>query len=425
MENNFKKYIAFWLSQAVSQLGSQMTGFALILWSYSHSGSAMTVSLMTFFNYLPYIAVSIAAGAFVDSHRKKSIMLVSDSLAAFCSASVLFLSLFGGLRIYHIYAVNFIIGLMNAFQGPASAVAVGKMLPKEKLAQAGGMNSFSDSMVTVFAPVVGASLYAFGGLKLVLLIDLLSFAAAFSVLLLFIKIPQDEPLKSEKKSAFYGCREGFSYLSHNRAVLTVIVTMAFINFFSRLTYENILSPMILARSGNDSMALGVVNAFMGIGGIAGGAAVATGKFGKNSIKMIYFSAMLSFLTGDLTMAVGRNAFLWSFAGLMASLPIPFINTGQNVFLYNNVPAEIQGRVFSVRNAVQFSTVPVGILLGGFLADYIFEPFMKGETALALLLKTIVGGGNGSGMAVMFLCTGILGGAFSFMFYRRRDIQAIK
>lgn len=48
------------------------------------------------------------------------------------------------------------------------------------------------------------------------------------------------------------------------------MTMALLNFFSRLTYENILSPMILARSGNDSIALGIVNAVMGIGGIVGG-----------------------------------------------------------------------------------------------------------------------------------------------------------
>ncbi|MDE7238377.1 MAG: MFS transporter, partial [Lachnospiraceae bacterium] len=146
MNHNYKKYIVFWLSQAVSQLGSQLTGFAWILWAYSQSHSAMAVSLMTFFNYVPYILVSLAAGAFVDSHSKKRIMLVSDSIAAICSVAVLFLSMSGGLRIYHIYMVNFVIGLTSAFQGPASAVAVGKMVPEEKLAQVSGMNSFSGNL---------------------------------------------------------------------------------------------------------------------------------------------------------------------------------------------------------------------------------------------------------------------------------------
>ncbi len=416
MDKNFKKYIVFWLSQSVSQLGSQMTGFALILWAYTQSKSAMTVSLMSFFNYVPYILVSIVAGSFVDRHRKKTVMLVSDSIAAVCSLAVLLLSVSGALRMYQIYAVNFVIGLMNAFQQPASAVAMGKLVPEEKIAQASGMNSFSGNLVMVLAPVLSASLFAFGGLWIVLLIDLMSFAAAFFVLLVLIRIPQDDVLMADKQSVFAGCSEGFSYLRRNKLIFTVIITMALLNFFSRLTYENILSPMILARSGNDSVALGIVNAVMGIGGIVGGILVASGRFSGDGIRMIYLSAMLSFLLGDLTMGVGRGVLAWSFAGLMASLPIPFINAGQNMIMYRDVPARLQGRIFAVRNAIQFSTIPVGILLGGFLADYVFEPFMRRQGILAQLLSLIVGEGEGSGMAVMFLCTGILGSLFSLLFY---------
>ena len=149
MNKNFKQYIIFWLSQSVSQLGSAMTSFALILWAYTQEGQAMTVSLMSFFNYMPYIIVSLFAGTFVDNHSKKKVMLVSDSIAAACSIMIFILNIGSGLRIYHIFVVNFIIGFMNAFQGPASAVAVGKIVPKEKLAQVSGMNSFSSNLITI------------------------------------------------------------------------------------------------------------------------------------------------------------------------------------------------------------------------------------------------------------------------------------
>ena len=59
MNHGLKNYIVFWLSQALSQLGSAMTGFTLILWAYEQNGSAMTVSLMSFFHYIPYIIASI------------------------------------------------------------------------------------------------------------------------------------------------------------------------------------------------------------------------------------------------------------------------------------------------------------------------------------------------------------------------------
>ena len=55
---NFKRYIVLWVSQSISQLGSSMTAFALILWTYGQTNSALSVSIMSFCNYVPYILIS-------------------------------------------------------------------------------------------------------------------------------------------------------------------------------------------------------------------------------------------------------------------------------------------------------------------------------------------------------------------------------
>ncbi|MDE6014825.1 MAG: MFS transporter [Acetatifactor sp.] len=425
MDKNFKKYIILWFSQSISQLGSAMTSFALILWVYTVRHSALTVSLMSFCSYVPYILISPFAGAFVDRHSKKKIMLIADSVAALCTCSVLLLTLSDALQIWHIYLINSVIGCMNAFQSPASSVALGKLVPQDKLANVSGMNSFSGNLTAVLTPVLAAALFAIDGLSLILFIDLGSFTFAFLVLLLAITIPEEATTKKNRESIFSGCKEGLRFLCHEKGILMIVLTMALLNFFSRLTYENILSPMLLARSGDNSLVLGIVNAVMGLGGILGGILVSAGKLSKNNIRMIYVSAALSFGFGDLLMGLGQNITVWSIAGLAASLPIAFINAGQNVILYKKVPSEIQGRIFAVRNAIQYSTIPLGILLGGFLADYVFEPFMQGNTPVASALQTLVGAGTGSGMAVMFLCTGILGLSFSILSYYHKDIQAMK
>lgn len=409
--NQFKKYIVLWLSQSVSGLGSSMTGFALVLWAYQQSHSAMSVSLMSFCNYVPYILVSMFAGTFIDRHKKKTIMLVSDSIAAIGSVAVLLLLLTNHLSIWSIYVINVVIGITTAFQQPASAVATGKLVPKDKLSNVSGMNSFSTNLIVVLSPMLAATLFAMGGLKLILLFDLLSFVLAFCVLLFIIHIP-DQIEKSKYTSPFTGALVGFTYLKKERGILYIMLTMALINFFSRLTYENVLSPMILARSSDNSFVLGVVNACMGIGGIIGGVVVTVKKESRHKASMIYISVALSFLFGDLVMAVGRNVYSWSVAAIAASIPIPFVIANQNVILYKKIPENMQGRVFAVRNAIQFSTIPIGIFLGGFFADHIFEPFMSSETELAEMLKLFVGNGPGSGMAAMFLCTSICGFAFS-------------
>ena len=79
--------------------------------------------------------------------------------------------------------------------------------------------------------------------------------------------------------------------------------------------------------------------------------------------------------------------------------IPFIMAEQNIILYKKIPENIQGRVFAVRNAIQYSTIPLVILLGGYLADYVFEPFMRSNTGIVLFLEILVWYGAGSGMAV--------------------------
>lgn len=422
--SNFRKYIIFWFSQSVSQPGSAMTGNALVLWAFSKTESAMSMSLMAFCNYVPYILVSLFAGSFVDRHSKKKVMLASDSVAAVCSLAVILLWNLGSLQIIHIYIVNAIIGFMNAFQQPASAVAVGRLVPQEEMGKISGLNSFSSNLITVFAPIIAATVFAFGGIEIVLTIDFVTFLFAFFVLLFVIKIPEIFENK-EKEAVFAGCKEGFAFLFQNKGLWYIVVTMAVINFLSRLTYENILSPMILFRSGNNSIAYGIVNAAIGVGGIAGGLLVSIGKLPKDRVKTMYGAAAISFLLGDLTMGLGRNFYFWSFAGIAASLPIPFIMAAQNVILYEKIPTTIQGRVFAVRNAVQFGTIPVAILLGGFLAEYVFEPFVQSENAVAKMIQTLVGTGNGSGMAAMFLCTGIIGSLFSLIISRRKEMDELR
>ena len=98
-EKKYINFIIFWASQAVSQLGSSMTGFALTIWAYKQTESVMTVSLLTFFSYCPYILVSLLAGTFVDRHKKKNIMLWSDSIAFLCSVSIVVLLVTGKLQI--------------------------------------------------------------------------------------------------------------------------------------------------------------------------------------------------------------------------------------------------------------------------------------------------------------------------------------
>ena len=80
--HTLRDFLILWLTQALSQLGSAMSGYALILWSYRQTGSALSTALLSVCSYAPYVAVSVFAGALSDRWDKRRTMLVCDSLAA-------------------------------------------------------------------------------------------------------------------------------------------------------------------------------------------------------------------------------------------------------------------------------------------------------------------------------------------------------
>ena len=81
-DQSLKPYLLLWSTQSLSSLGSALTGYALILWLYRQSGSALETAMLSICSYAPYVLVSIFAGALSDRWNKKRTMLVCDLLAA-------------------------------------------------------------------------------------------------------------------------------------------------------------------------------------------------------------------------------------------------------------------------------------------------------------------------------------------------------
>lgn len=78
-----RTYLVLWASQMFSGLGSAMTAYALVIWSYTQEGSALRTALLMVSSYAPYVVLSIFAGALSDRWDKKKTMLICDVLAVF------------------------------------------------------------------------------------------------------------------------------------------------------------------------------------------------------------------------------------------------------------------------------------------------------------------------------------------------------
>lgn len=423
---DLKYFLILLGSQSISQLGSSMTSFALIIWAYQKNGTVMSISMLSVCTYLPYILVSVFAGTFIDKWNKKTVMLISDTIAAICTLCVLILYYSGLMQLWHIYIINTLLGLMNAFQSPASNVAVTLIVPKDQYNRVSGLQSLSNSTLTTFAPISATTIISLKGMQAILIIDLISFFIAFSILLLFIKIPNNGGMNNKTKEYrfFSECKKGFVYLLREKGTLYLIVFMSIINLLGSMAYSSVLPAMILSRTNNNEMLLGFVTSAIGVGGIVGGIMVTLMKPPKSKVKTIFNSCALSFLLCDVLLGASKNIYVWIFGAFAGNIAIPFLNSSEISILRTKIPVDIQGRIFSIRSAIQFSTIPLGYLLGGILSDKVFEPLMLKSVLMQQTIGKVVGIGKGSGMAIIFLIVGMIGVLFSMILKHNSKINEL-
>lgn len=421
--NELKKFYIFSLGQFVSQFGSKLSSYGFILWAYKESNSVLTTSLLGACYLVPEIFFSFIAGGISDSWNKKSIIILSDTMAGFLSLLVLMLFSFDILEVKHLYIINFLLGIGDAFQNPASEVVISIIVSKENYIKTSGIRSFFNSFITIFVPICSVAIYSFSGLKYILIVDLLTFLFALLTLIFLVYIPEIKSLKEENINIFKQCIAGIKYIFYRKDILALIYFMGFINFIAGM-YNTALAPMILSRTGNNDIQLGIVTSSIGISGLLGSLIVQKFPQPKKRVPLMANIMIFSFLICNILLGVGRNYIWWTIAVLAGHFFVPLLLANMEYFMRTKVPLEVQGKVFSARNTIQYATLPIGNLLCGILADNFFEPYMLGRGYGQEFFHYFTGEGSGSGLALMYIFLGLIGFIGSFLFKKNKNFNKL-
>jgi DHA3 family macrolide efflux protein-like MFS transporter len=430
LTSGWKTFYRIWSGQTVSLVGTAMSRFALMIWAYQQTGTATTLALLGFFNFGAIVLCSSFSGAVVDRMKRKHVMLLADSCAALMSVVILLLFFSDQLQIWHLYLLQTLSGMFEAFQYPAYQASITLLVPRDDFTRAASLNGLAESSARVLAPVLAGLLLPLAGIQSVLLIDLATFLVAFGTLI-FSYIPQPEkqgessPIPTENEVSK---KAGWDFIRARPGLVGLVGVFAAINLFAGLTYYSIISPMILARSGNNTLTLSWVEAALGLGGIAGGILLSIWGGPKQRVRGLLLATSVSFVLGDGTFAFGRTLAAWMTAGFLSTFFIPFITSPNQSIWQAKTPPELQGRVFALRGMLQMATIPLGFLIAGPLADLVFEPAMNAGGSLAGAFAWISGIGPGAGMGLMFaftaiggLLTGIIGYAIPAVRNVERDL----
>lgn len=418
-----KAFLLLWVTQSFSGLGSAMTSYALVIWSYSQKGSALMTALLMVSSYAPYVLCSIFAGALSDKWDKKITMLACDTIAAGTTVIVLFLLAGNRLQIGHLYLLNGVNGLMNTVQQPASEVATTRLLPKEHYQRVGGLRYLATAVNSIMTPIIATAVLGTAGMGAVVAFDLSTFGIAFLTLAFMIKIPKEAEDEKAREKLLVSVKKGIGYLRKERGIFDLILFLASINLVASI-YDAAFPAMMLSRNGGSEKVLGLVNAVIGMSTLAGSILASFMARPKSRVRMICGCLLFSMSTENFLLAFGRTPFIWCIGGFLGWIAIPLMSTNLDAIMRLHVPEEMQGRVYSVRNSLQFFTIPIGYFLGGFLVDQVFEPVMAVQPETSLLVG-MFGSGKGSGAAFLFFVIAFAGIGVCLHFIRDAHIWSLE
>lgn len=423
-----------WIGQAISLLGTSMSAFALTIWAYELTGKATALALAGFFHVTPLLIMSPIAGALVDRSNRKFMMMISDLVSGLATIAILTLFLAGRLQIWHLYIANAVTSTFQTFQWPAYSAAITMIVPKQHYARAHAMNDLAGNTSGIFAPLLAGALLPLIGLGGILGIDVVTFLAAIGTLLA-VRIPQPEASAEglqSRGSLLQEATYGFCYIFSRPSLLGLQTVFLIGNFFSTIAYT-LMPPMILARSGSNSLIFGSVQTAGAIGGVVGGVAMSAWGGSRRKVDGVLAGWALSGLFGATLLGLGRTLPLWAAASFLGAFLVPLINSSNQAIWQAKVAADLQGRVFATRRLIAWFVTPLATLIAGPLADYIFEPGLNPASSApwsGLFLPAfdwLVGQGAGAGMALIIIFNGIaitLVGLGSYAVAFVRDVERI-
>lgn len=381
--------VVIWAGQAVSMVTSYAAGYAAIWYVTETTGSALMLALLSICAYLPTGLISPFGGVLADRCNRKTIMIAADLGVGIVSLALGFAILAGGghVSLPLIGALVLARGVGQAFHSPAMMATMPLLVPERHLMRINTLDQLLMSIVSIGAPAFGILLYTTIGFHSVMFLDFFGALCAVAGLAL-AKIPTVRDEEAANQHVFANLRDGWRALSAKRGLLMVMAAVTVgTMIFSPLSA--VYPLMTYSYFGGDGFMASITEAAWGIGMIVGSGIIMVWGGGK---RLALLMVVACILTGAITVACGLlppTAFpvFAALCGLMA-IPCSWFNAPTMTLAQRNVPEEKLGRVMGLMTAGFGLASPIGVALGGALAEGIgVAPFFVVDGILCIILGT--------------------------------------
>lgn len=401
MEPSTKKFLIVWAGQTVSVLGSGFTSFALGIWVYQRTGLITDFALISVCVMLPGIIVSPFAGALVDRFNRRDMMILSDITAGCSSLMLALLFLAGILTVAKVYLLVSLGSIATAVRMPSYMALLSQLLPNKQLGRASGMMQMGPAVTGVLSPILAASMLGKINFPGVVAVDCATFVAAVATLVA-IKVPT-VPSHRARQSLLKEVIAGWAYIRERPGLTALLLFFAAMNI-SNSSAQVLFTPIILSFAGR--AVLGRIMSIGALGFLAGSVLMSAWGGPERRVRGILGFALIY----DLALILGglrASAPLITVALFVMVLQFPLVNGCSQAIWQSKTELQMQGRLFSTRMVIAWSSAPLSALLAGRLADRVFDPLFSIHGELANRWFAVVGSGPGRGAAFLLVLNGVV------------------
>jgi len=362
-----RNFARLFYAGATSTAGFAIGQVALTWIVWTKTSSSLDVAYIGVSFIVAAVVFSLAAGALVDRHERRRLMVLSDLVRAGTLAALVAFLLIIGFSIPAILLVAFLLGSFTTLFQPAERALTPEVVGSEQLASANALVQTSNSVIQFASNTAGAGIIALTGVIAAFGLNTMTFLISASLIAGIVgfsgpKLPSQDGKAERRPSMVEDIREGFGYIGRNRALLELTLSAGIGNFFLAMVFQFFV-VYASAVLGGGVLVYGAISGLFALGW-------APGAFMSARFSTVRYAGVIWIVVGVLEGACILGLVAVPF--LIPALALAFTmglflgltNTTWLTAVQLIVPTEMQGRYFGLDQLGSFAVIPVGQVLGG-------------------------------------------------------------
>lgn len=360
----------FWGGTFLSNIGTWMQNVLLGAFAYELTGSSTFVGIVFFAQLGPLLFLANVGGVLADIVDRRRLLVITQVIQLALSIVLAWIAAADAPSEVALVVCVFAIGVANALAAPAMGAILPRIVPRADLPGAVSLHSVQMNLSRVIGPAIGAPIYTAIGAAPVFLINAATYL--FAVVAVIVARYANRAPGEITETGLARLLSGFRLARNDPLIRRVLTTLVVFSFFS-LTFVGLMPAIAADNLGirPKSTEYGVLYAVFGLGAAVGAISVGTifagrSKAGIPQRGLVAFAALLAAFA---LLRVEAPAFPLIFVlGLVYFLVI----TSMSTVLQEHLDDGIRGRIMALWMMGFGGIVPLGVLAGGYLANYTSE-----------------------------------------------------